>query len=65
MIHNISLHGVVSIEVMPESRVEGTQYKGMPPYYHRKIIVTDREGRDIELDLFGEREGDLELRIDD
>ena len=61
MIHNISIHGVVSIKIMTEYRKEGKAYKNMPPFYHRKIIITDREGRDLELDLFGDRERDLAL----
>jgi len=65
MIHNISLHGVVSIKVLPESRKEGTVYENMPPFYHRKIIITDRKGHELELDLFGEREGDLVVALDD
>jgi hypothetical protein len=69
MIHNISIHGVVSIKIMQESLKEGKVYKGMPPFYHRKIIITDREGHDLELDLFGERERDLsfisEVTLDD
>ena len=69
MIHNISIHGVVSIKIMPESRKEVTVFENIKPYYHKKIIITDREGRDLELDLFGEREGDLnfisEVTLDD
>jgi hypothetical protein len=65
MIHNINIHGIVSIHVKAETRKERKLYEGMPPYYHRKIIITDRTGHELELDLFGEREGDLELLIDD
>jgi hypothetical protein len=54
---------------MPESRKEVTVFENIKPYYHKKIIITDREGRDLELDLFGEREGDLnfisEVTLDD
>jgi hypothetical protein len=65
MINSISVHGVVSVKVMPEYRKEGTIYQGMPPFYHRKIIITDRNGHEFELDLFGERERDLVVALDD
>ena len=56
MIHNLSIHGITSIKIEP---IDNKESKDIPPYYHRKIVIIDRRGLELDLDLFGDREGDL------
>lgn len=63
MIHDLYIHGITSIEVSEQTRNSGEDgpYK-TPPYFSRKLIITDDRGIELSIHLFGHRETDLEFK---
>lgn len=63
MIHDLYIHGITSIKISEQTRKSGEDgiYK-TPPYFHRKLVITDDRGIELSINLFGHRETDLEIK---
>ena len=66
MIQDLYIHDITRIKVSEQTKKSGEEgtYK-TPPYFYRKLVLTDERGDELTLHLFGHRETDLIIEFKD